>query len=70
VADTLFRALVSAVPAGDPVQIDVPAPHAEALALARRHGLQPVFETARMYAGPAPVLPMQRLYGITSFELG
>jgi hypothetical protein len=52
------------------VQLDVPAPQAEAVALARRHGLQPVFETARMYAGPAPALPMQRLFGITTFELG
>jgi Acetyltransferase (GNAT) domain/Acetyltransferase (GNAT) family len=70
IADALYRALVAAVPAGDPVQLDVPAPHDEAVALARRHGLTPVFETARMYAGPAPALPMQRLYGITSFELG
>ena len=69
-ADALYRALVSAVPAGDTVQLDVPAPQAEAVALARRHGLQPVFETARMYAGPAPALPMQRLFGITTFELG
>ena len=69
-ADALYRALVSSVPPGDPVQLDVPAPQAEAVALARRHGLQPVFETARMYAGPAPALPMQRLFGITTFELG
>lgn len=48
----------------------MPAPQAEAVALAHRHGLQPAFETARMYAGPAPALPMQRLFGITTFELG
>jgi hypothetical protein len=29
-----------------------------------------VFETARMYTGEPPPLPMQRLYGITTFELG
>jgi hypothetical protein len=29
-----------------------------------------VFETARMYTGEAPALPMERLYGVTSFELG
>lgn len=69
-ADALYRALVSAVPTGAEVQLDVPAPHAEAVALARRHGLAPVFETARMYAGPAPALPLQRLFGVTSFELG
>lgn len=69
-ADPLYGALVSAVPAGDAVQLDVPAPQAEAVALARRHGMQSVFETARMYAGPAPALPMQRLFGITTLELG
>ena len=39
-------------------------------ALAARHDLQPVFETARMYAGGALALPLQHIYGITSFELG
>jgi hypothetical protein len=29
-----------------------------------------VFETVRMYLGPAPVLDAARIYGITSFELG
>ena len=29
-----------------------------------------VFETARMYLGPKPALPLDRLYGVTSFELG
>ena len=29
-----------------------------------------VFETARMYAGPAPACELSRLYGITTFELG
>lgn len=45
-------------------------PNADALALARAEGLRSVFETARMYAGPAPACELQRLYGITSFELG
>ena len=39
-------------------------------ALAARHGLQPVLETARMCAGGALALPLQRIYGITSLELG
>ena len=41
-----------------------------ALALVERHGWQPVFKTARMYAGPAPTLDLARIYGVTSFELG
>jgi len=29
-----------------------------------------VFETARMYTGAAPQLPLRRLFGVTTFELG
>jgi len=32
--------------------------------------MHPVFETARMYTGAIPELPMDRLFGVTSFELG
>jgi hypothetical protein len=38
--------------------------------LAAQYGLAPVFETARMYCGPAPSLPLDQIYGITTFELG
>jgi len=70
VADRLLRALISRVPAGEPIQLDTPAAHPLALELARSHGMRPVFDTARMYAGVAPDLPIRRLFGITSFELG
>ena len=69
IADRLFAAL-TARHHGETVILDVPEPNAEAVALARRHGLQPVFETARMYRGAPPDLPLDRTYGITSFELG
>lgn len=69
-AARLYRALVSRVEPGAPVQLDVPMAHDAAVALAREHGLAPVFETARMYAGPAPPMPMRRLFGVTTFELG
>ena len=69
VAETLFLALAEFAP-GERVFLDTPEPNAAAVALARRHGLAPVFETARMYRGPAPELPLGRIYGITSFELG
>ncbi len=69
IAEALFNALVTPL-GGQPVAIDVPEPNREAVALATRHGLTPVFETARMYRGRAPSLPLDRIYGITSFELG
>lgn len=49
---------------------DVPEPNRSALDLAGRYGLTPAFETARMYRGATPALPLDQIYGITSFELG
>ena len=68
-ADDLFRVLATCAVDG-PVYLDAPEPNEDAVALARRYGLAPCFETARMYAGPAPDLPLGRIYGITTFELG
>jgi len=68
-ADTLFRQL-AAYAQGGRIYLDVPEPNDAALRLARRYGLAPVFETARMYTGAAPELPLGRLFGVTSFELG
>lgn len=70
VADGLFNALKAAVGKDAKIYLDTPQANREAMALARRHGMAPVFETARMYTGLAPALPLQRLYGITTFELG
>lgn len=55
---------------GQPVALDVPEPHADAVALAKAMDLAPVFETARMYTGPEPAIDRAGLYGITTFELG
>ncbi len=69
-AERLFVAMRAHVPSGARFYLDVPTPQREAVALAQRHGMQPVFETARMYTGAAPTLPLHRVFGITSFELG
>ena len=69
VADSLFRALRAAA-GSEAIVLDVPEPNADALALARRHGLSPVFETARMYRGSLRPATLEPVYGVTSFELG
>jgi hypothetical protein len=65
----LFRALAASVDASS-VFLDLPEPNRSAIGLATRHGLSPAFETARMYRGEDPGLPLGRIYGITTFELG
>ena len=70
IAASLFDALVRTVPPGEVVVLDVPEPNAAAVALARSRGLAPVFETARMVKGAPPALPLDEIFGVTSFELG
>jgi hypothetical protein len=38
--------------------------------MAEQAGLDAVFETARMYKGKPPSLPLAQIFGITTFELG
>ena len=68
-AEALFRGLAARA-AGAPVYLDPPFNNAAGIALVEGHGLVPSFETARMYRGPAPDLPIGRTFGITTFELG
>jgi len=68
-ADALFRGLCAGVGA-EPVFLDVPESNPAAVALARRHALTPIFETARMYTQGAPDTPAGETYGVTTLELG
>lgn len=69
-AQALLQALLARLPKGASVQLDVPMVNLPAIGLAQACGMSPVFETARMYTGPAPRLDLQRTFGITTFELG
>lgn len=69
IAEALYARL-SPFAAGGPLFIDIPEPNPGGLALARRHQMTEVFGCARMYLGPAPALAHDRIFGITTFELG
>ena len=69
-AEALFNALAAWVPDNAAIYLDTPETNPAAVMLAERHGMTVVFETARMYAGCAPDLPMRRVFGVTTFELG
>jgi GNAT superfamily N-acetyltransferase len=69
-AERLFVALKARATPGEPVFIDLPEVNPAALDLARRHGLTVGFETARMYTGECPLLPTDRVFGVTTFEFG
>ncbi len=69
VADVLLRALADEG-RGGPVFLDVPEPNAAGVKLAKRHGMSATFACARMYRGGDPGLPLERVFGITTFECG
>ncbi|WP_337267573.1 GNAT family N-acetyltransferase [Oryzifoliimicrobium ureilyticus] len=69
IARALFAALLPEA-AGARIFIDVPADNGPAVELCQSLGLQPVFETARMYRGPAPAIPLRNVFGVTTLELG
>jgi GNAT superfamily N-acetyltransferase len=68
-AEAVLAALIAAAGAED-VFLDVPSVNADALALAQDLDLAPVFETARMYTGAIRPLQLERVFGVTTFELG
>jgi GNAT superfamily N-acetyltransferase len=68
-AEAVLLALLAAKGDGE-IFLDVPGVNPEAVALAERLGLSPVFETARMYTGAIPRLATGRVFGVTTFELG
>ena len=68
-AEVVLSALLPAAGGGE-VFLDVPGTNRDAVALAQGLGLAPVFETARMYTSAIPPLRLERVFGVTSFELG
>jgi GNAT superfamily N-acetyltransferase len=68
-AEAVLSALLAQAGGGE-IFLDVPAVNREAVALAESLGLAPVFETARMYTGTIPPLRLERVFGVTTFELG
>ena len=69
-SEVLFLALRAQVPVSQPFYLDVPEVNAAAVALAQKYDLNSMFETARMYLPTAPKLPTDRIFGVTTFELG
>jgi hypothetical protein len=69
IAAGLITALAQAMP-GRPVAVDMPDFNGAGTNLARQLGLEPAFETARMYTGAEPAIDREGLYGVASLELG
>ncbi|WP_334966450.1 GNAT family N-acetyltransferase [Nostoc sp.] len=69
IAEALFQALLAQNPHA-PVFFDVPDTNVQAINLVQRYQLQPVSQTARMYTKEIPSLPINRVFAVTSLEVG
>ena len=69
VAAALYeRCLTEAIEA--PVYLDIPVCNEAAVNLVKQYNATYVFECARMYYGNPPQTAIEKVFGITSFELG
>ena len=69
VAEELLKSCLNEVK-GYPVYLDIPTINEGATSLVNSYEGKYVFECARMYYGKAPSSSIDKVYGITSFELG
>jgi GNAT superfamily N-acetyltransferase len=69
IADALVTQLARFA-AGGALFLDAPENNPAAMALVQRHRMTEVFGCARMYLGPPPALAHERIFGVTTFELG
>jgi GNAT superfamily N-acetyltransferase len=69
IAEELYKACLNSV-IGEPLYIDIPMINQEAVALIKKYNTTYVFECARMYYGKPPDIEINKVFGITTFELG
>ena len=69
IAEYLYQACLNEVPA-EKVYLDIPCCNEDAVRLSSNYETEYVFECARMYYGNPPEIPLQKVFGITTFELG
>ena len=70
IAESLLRSLINKVRANSQVTIDIPEINKDAARLVNKHKMEKVFSTARMYTKKAPKLPINNIFGITTYEVG
>lgn len=68
-AEALLKATLNSI-GDDLLFIDIPVVNVDAVRLVRNFKMDYIFECARMYYGKTPELPVNEIFGITTFELG
>ncbi|MEA4917504.1 GNAT family N-acetyltransferase [Proteiniphilum sp.] len=66
----LFLALGNGIASGSKIYLDIPEVNHAAIQLAENRGMKKVFGTARMYTKYQPDIDLNKVFGVTTFELG
>ncbi len=69
IADEIYRALASKA-VDEIIYLDITEANPISLDLINKYDMKKVFETARMYNNYEPLIDLNKIFGITSFELG
>jgi hypothetical protein len=69
IAEELLKAALNHT-AGDLLYLDIPVINSNATKLIKKYNGKYVFECARMYYGNPPEVDVNKIFGITTFELG
>jgi len=67
IADTLLQKMRSFVGEDSQIFLDTPEVNKEAVALAEKYKMKPMFETARMYTKNQPNVDLKKVFGVTTF---
>lgn len=70
IAENILLALNNSIEPEIPIYLDTPDINPDALKIASKYQMTPMFETARMYSKYMPEIPMKKIFGVTTFELG
>lgn len=68
-AEKILLALKASVP-DEVIYLDVPEPNKKAMEIAEKNGMTVTFKTIRMYSREEPDINLEKVYGVTTFELG
>lgn len=70
IAKSLFDTLAGQIDKEAEVILDTPECNPAAVKMAADHGMKKVFATGRVYTKGQPNFPLERWFGVTTFELG
>ena len=69
IAEELYKACLNAS-VDSSLIMDIPVTNTEAVDLMKKYDANYIFECARMYYGSPPNVPINKIFGMTTFELG